>query len=74
MEETELINLWKSYDKKLEESLSLNRKNAEEITKMKVQSFLISMKPLKIFTLLVGIVWVGVGSGIVTNLFVSAFT
>ena len=40
MEDKELINLWKAYDKKLEETLSINKKNAEEITKLKVQSCL----------------------------------
>jgi hypothetical protein len=59
MEDTEIINLWRSYGQKLEESLELNRKNAEEITRMKVRSFLASMKPLKIFTIVVGILWVG---------------
>lgn len=59
MEDTEIINLWKSYDKKLEETLLLNKKNVEEITKMKVKSFLTSMTPLKIFTILLGILWVG---------------
>ena len=73
MEEPELMNLWKSYDKKLEESLSLNRKNAEEITKMKVQSFVGSMKPWKIVTLLIGVGWVGLGSVIVTDLFLFAY-
>ena len=74
MENTEIINLWKSYDKKLEENLLLNRKNVEDITKMKVQSFLASMKPLKIFTILVGIAWVGLGGIIIINLFIHAFT
>lgn len=69
MEDTEIINLWKSYDKKLEENLSLNRKNAEDITKMKVRSLLTSMKPLKIFTILVGIIWVGFIDVLVINLF-----
>jgi len=69
MEDTEIINLWKSYDKKLEENLSLNRQNAEEITKMKVQSFLASMNPLKIFTILVGAVWVGFVDVLIINLF-----
>jgi hypothetical protein len=69
MEDTEIINLWKSYDKKLEENLLFNRKNAEDITKMKVQSFLASMKPLKIFTILVGFVWVGFVDILIINLF-----
>lgn len=74
MEDIEIINLWKSYDKKLEETLLLNRKNVEDITKMKVQSLLASMKPLKLFTILVGIVWVGLGSVIIINLFIYAYT
>ena len=73
MEDIELINLWKSYDKKLEENLLFNKKNTEDIIKIKVQSYLTSMKPLKYFTLIVGIVWVVIGSIIITNLFMFAF-
>ena len=40
MEEQDIMQLWKSYSVKLDESLQLNRKNAEDITRMKVQSFL----------------------------------
>lgn len=69
MEDTEIINLWKSYDKKLEENLSLNRKNAEDITKIKVKSFLSSMKPMKIFIILVSIVWVGFVDVLIINIF-----
>lgn len=58
MEDKELFNLWKAYDKKLEENLSLNKKNAEDITKLKVQSFLASMKPIKVFTIIIGALWV----------------
>ncbi|MES2454619.1 MAG: hypothetical protein V4594_03725 [Bacteroidota bacterium] len=74
MEDLELMNLWKSYDQKLEQNLSYNRSNATEITKMKVSSLLSSMKPLKIFTILVGLVWVGYGSIILINLFLFAFS
>lgn len=73
MEDLEIINIWKSYDKKLEENLSLNRKIAQDVTQMKVKSYLTSMKPIKIFTVLIGILWVGIGGIIVTNLFVFAF-
>lgn len=58
MQETEILNLWKTYNKKLEENLIINKKNAEDITRIKVKSFLTSMKPLKFFTILVGIMWV----------------
>ncbi len=73
MEDQAMIELWKSYDKKLEENLILNRKNAEDITKMKVQSFIASMKPIKIFTILVGLIWVGLVGTVVANLFIHAF-
>lgn len=58
MENAEIINLWKSYNVKLKENLMLNKRNAEDITKLKVQSFLSGMKPLKIFIILMGIGWV----------------
>ena len=74
MEDLEIINIWKSYDKKLEENLSLNKGMAEDVTKMKVKSYLASMKPIKIFTLVVGILWVGFGGVFITNLFVFAFS
>lgn len=74
MEDTEIMNLWKSYDKKLDQNLVLNRKNAEDITKMKIQSLLSSMKPIKIFTILVGMAWIGLGGILVANLFLVAFT
>lgn len=69
MEDIEIINLWKSYDKKLEENLLFNRMNAEDITKMKVKSFLASMKPMKIFIILTGIAWVGFVDICIINLF-----
>jgi hypothetical protein len=69
MESIEIINLWKSYDKKLEENLSFNRRNAEDITKIKVKSFLASMQPLKIFTIAAGIVWIGFLDVLIVGLF-----
>ena len=59
MEEAALLNLWKAYDKKLETSLAFNRKNAEDITKIKIRSILGSMRPLKILAILTGLLWVG---------------
>ncbi|MCE6992036.1 hypothetical protein [Dyadobacter sp. CY323] len=58
MEETELMALWKSYDRKLEQNLVLNRKNTEDITRMKIGSLLGSMKPVKLFTIIIGILWI----------------
>jgi glucan phosphoethanolaminetransferase (alkaline phosphatase superfamily) len=73
MKHSEMVSLWKSTNEKLEENLFLNRKNMEDITCIKVRHFLTSMKPVKIFTLLAGIVWVGFGGMVVTKLFIFAF-
>jgi hypothetical protein len=69
MQDSELINLWKSYDKKLDENLLFNKKNAEQITELKVKSLLASMKPLKIFTIIIGLAWVGFIDLLIINLF-----
>ena len=69
MEDIEIINIWKSYDKKLEESLLFNRENAKQITHMKVRSFLSSMKSVKIIAILLGILWVGFVDSLIINLF-----
>lgn len=69
MENLDIINLWKDYDKKLNENILLNRKNTEEITKIKAQTLLSSMKPLKFFTILAGIIWVGFIDLLIINLF-----
>lgn len=69
MKNIEIINLWKSYDKKLDENITLNRQLSLEITKMKAASLIKSMKSIKIFTLITGILWVGFGSMILVNLF-----
>lgn len=69
MKDTDILKLWKSYDKRLDEILTLNRKNAEDITKIKVRSFLAAMKPLKTFTILIGIIWVGFVDILIIKLF-----
>ncbi len=69
MEDVEIINLWKSRDNEINENLLFNRKNAEEIIKIKAHSLLSSMKPLKIFTIVIGIIWVGIVDMLIFNLF-----
>jgi len=69
MEQTELLQLWQSYNHQLEEQLSLNRKNTWEITQLKVQSFISSMTPVKIIGIITGILWVLVWDVILINTF-----
>lgn len=71
MNEKELKLLWHSTNEKLESSLRVNKNNTDEITRLKAQNVLASMKPTKLFTLIVGIIWViGLGS-ILGNLIVN---
>lgn len=72
MEENQLLALWESYDKKLSENLVLNRQNAQDITKIKVKSLLSGMQPMKIFAILLGIIWVGLLDMIVFNIWPAA--
>lgn len=72
MEETALLNLWKAYDSKLESSLAFNRKNAEDITKIKIRSLLGSMKPSKIIAILIGLLWVGAVDYLIVSLYAVA--
>jgi hypothetical protein len=58
MEDITLLNLWKSYEKKLDEQLHLNRQNAVDLTQIKLRSLLSSMRPIKLFTIMAGILWV----------------
>jgi hypothetical protein len=68
MNESELKKLWQSTNLKLEESLVITGNNPDEKTKMKIHNFLGSMKPVKIFTLLIGILWVSITGTLVVNL------
>jgi glucan phosphoethanolaminetransferase (alkaline phosphatase superfamily) len=73
MEDSEMLNLWKSANEKLEKNPFVIKKNPEDITGIKVHNYLTAMKPIKIFTLLAGIVWVIIGGIVVTKLFVFSF-
>jgi hypothetical protein len=68
MEENTLKNLWQSSTEKLEINFTENI-NSEKIMHTKVQSLLSTMKPLKIFTIIFGILWIVFGSIAVVNLF-----
>jgi hypothetical protein len=74
MNELELKALWQTTNQKLEESFVISRKNSEDITRIKVHNFLGSMKPIKIFTLMVGILWVGIGAMALSAIYINAFS
>lgn len=58
MEQEDIFRIWQSYDRKLDEVLQINRRQAADITTLKVRSLLGSMQPAKLFTLVTGILWV----------------
>ena len=54
----ELKSIWNAYDKKLERSLKLNMRLLEGIQKDKAQSKLNSLVSIKVFGVVIGVIWV----------------
>lgn len=55
MNDKELMNIWKSYDQKIDEVLTLNQEIAYEITKKKLNRTINSLRLPKSFLLMLGI-------------------
>ncbi len=73
MNEIELKIIWQTTNDRLEQNFVINKKNTNDITRVKIKSMLNSMTPVKIFTLLVGIVWVVVGVIYLSSIYLNAF-
>lgn len=58
MNENELILQWKTSADNLEKSMALSKQNAKEIMKLKTKDALSSLKPIKMWAVLIGIIWV----------------
>lgn len=69
MEDQELKQLWASYNQNVELSLKLNHQARQDTATQRIVSLLRSMRPIKVFALLVGILWVG----FVDQLIIEAF-
>lgn len=74
MNELELKKLWQTTNDNLEKNFVINKKNTDDITRIKVQNLLGSMKPLKIFALLIGFLWVGIGSIVLGSIYLNSFS
>jgi hypothetical protein len=72
MDEKELKNIWQSANEKSESSLQIAHKNRDEITRIKVNNFLSSMRPLKIIAIVIGILWVIFVDGLIVSLWSTA--
>lgn len=73
MNEQELKKLWQTTNEKLEENFVINKKNTDDLKRVKVYSMLGSMKPIKIFALLIGILWVGMGIIVLSSIYINTF-
>ena len=73
MNENEIKNLWQISNEKTESSLFISSKKTEGITRMKAKNMLSSMKPVKIFTLIAGIIWTVILGSVIVNLFIHAY-
>lgn len=73
MNEFELKKLWQTTNDKLEENFVISKKNTEDITKITVHNFIGSMKTFKIFTLLAGLLWVGIGATVLSHICLNSF-
>jgi hypothetical protein len=73
MHELELKQLWKTSNDRLEKSLKINEEQVEDIQQLKMQQYLSSMKPLKIFTIIVGLFWVGIGVPLLSMIFMYGY-
>jgi len=69
MEDLELKQLWTSYNAKLDVSIKINQKIAENTTELRVKSLLGSMKPTKIALIIFGFLWVIFIDTIIINTF-----
>ena len=73
MNDQELKNMWNSYDEKLDKILTVNNNLLQHNLKMSTSSVLSRIKPIKIFTIIIGILWVILIDTIIVNYFSSEF-
>ncbi len=58
MEDIELKKMWSNYSDILNAQLVVNKEQAKDITQLKVLSMVGTIKPLKLFAIIVGVMWV----------------
>lgn len=73
MENIEIIQLWKSYQQKMDTALNYQNQLSTDVQNLKVRNMLSTMKPVKIFTLIVGVLWVLGGTFLLSRIYQNAF-
>ena len=74
MNEQEIKMQWQQISQQWDENLIISKSNELDIKHMKIVHLITSMRPLKLFTLLVGVLWVGFGFVILSNLIIHDFS
>ncbi len=74
MKESELKQYWATANEKLEMSLHISKINTDELKQLKIYHFISEMKAIKLFTLICGILWAGIGSAILSKIFIYQYT
>lgn len=74
MNEEEIKKLWQESNAKLDPDNSIDYKQVEESNLRNVQKLVSSMKPIKIFAILIGSIWGGLGIIILGSLYLNAFS
>ncbi|MGB4772863.1 MAG: hypothetical protein WBP58_15465 [Chitinophagaceae bacterium] len=73
MNELDVKMLWQQSQQKIEALVQVNRRAEEDITKLKVNSLLGTMKPVKVFAIVAGILWVFIVGGFIADRFINHY-
>lgn len=64
-----LTELWQNQQIELQKSLEINKELAREINTIKINHLLTSMRPIKLFALIVGVLWIILVDGLLVATF-----
>ena len=73
MNDTELKNLWKEFNIETDDSIQFDPIKINEMKHLHAINLVSSMKPIKIFTLITGILWVAGGIFLLGNIYLNNY-
>jgi hypothetical protein len=74
MNEFELKKLWQNTNDNLDSNFVIGNRTSNDLNRVKIKSRLSQMKPVKIFTIIIGILWVGIGTMALSWIYVNTFS
>jgi len=69
MEDMDLKQIWQQQQQQLAQALVVNKQNTGAIAQLQIQTLLTAMRPVKLFAVGVGILWILVLDGVLYKLF-----